>query len=1237
MRGAMSSSCTLLLLLVLPLSEGAPAASGLCSPGCLCYRLPEGGRAANCSRFETARGKHTELPTDLRSIRVLPDAPGLAHFLEERLAHHARHLEELYLTDNEVVGSRLRSLRVLHKLRVLDLSFCELSNTDQIASLVKRSDSLETLRLSGNPLASLPVLVSDTLRDLDVSDCDIASVRADTFTGLRRLRRLTLARNRLTNLAADLPHSLKLLDLSGNSLTHLSPKLVATLHRVDVSGNPLHCTCALLRLREQRTGEHVAVGAGAACTGPEQLRGLSLSGARRLCESRVGSTTGTRLRRQADPLDALEGSGGGEGDGIGEDEELDEETGDDFVDDDYDEEIDGSTGTGGADDASGTSQLGPQNVGVESALSSSSAPPVPASNEDTTRSLEDDIYEPTIPPPVPAAVDADASAQLPSETPPESGPPAAETVEGNRAESAPDETGDVDGISEVPEHKEESEPVAAGFVPDPEGESDVKEEAANTDAEDIFNEVMKNEDEAVDEDEDYDYEEETESTTDEVSVPHRVPLDNGKEGEQETAQHSNETHSSSPETADKKETLDSSPLSPEEDSDKDYEEGEEEIEEKANEVENTDDLKAVHAKVATEESTETTPAPVDTVHTNMTSEAVVPAHDVEPNLDNEEAETDIKVIGEAEGSGEGDSDDSLPLGPITGFIDTNGHDGATTTEEPDERTLLIDEEDEEETDEGDSPLVPPGADDENMIASTEDSTVTESDSKFGVLVNDTERGSSVSPQDDGEEEGSGMLFPFGGVDWDVEKTNETDEAEVTSLGPKEIHEDGLIVNRIIPLESGRQMSSSSESPLTTTTTEKPVGHGGILRLDLPKEEYVTTSEAPIHTVPPVNVEAEGVSSSTAPQGEVEERIATAPPVPAVEAVPSEEPTLPPEEPAVPLEEPALPTAETSPPPPPVLTSEVPVEPGAPEWADKEPTPGPEPVDIDQDEISEVETVMPTDDTSSNDTARVIVAGSEKPPEETPLNSAGSYVVLAIIMALVVFLLGYAVMRSRRGRQRAAAKANGKDAEAAGGQQEGRELKEISKPLLGTPAAVPAANGKGEHLQPLVTKPTDNPDLKDDDGDETVAEKPLLEPKTHIYETLNGGEKERIPVHPPSPKKSPAAASDTVPADGDAKGHTPPVPEKRRVLSRLPETAVDGPPNMYSSDGLPGEVVAQPQQQQPTANGAATSPVNGLSSFAPPVSPSSGRVKVVAREDPDSVPKKPVFVVNQGPSTASGVV
>jgi len=55
--------------------------------------------------------------------------------------------------------------------------------------------ALNTLSLAGNPLKSIQIPVSETLRWLDMSDCALNYLNPDTFVGFPELEELRLVNN----------------------------------------------------------------------------------------------------------------------------------------------------------------------------------------------------------------------------------------------------------------------------------------------------------------------------------------------------------------------------------------------------------------------------------------------------------------------------------------------------------------------------------------------------------------------------------------------------------------------------------------------------------------------------------------------------------------------------------------------------------------------------------------------------------------------------------------------------------------------------------------------------------------------------------------------------------------------------------------------------------------------------------------------------------------------------------
>ncbi|XP_055837122.1 insulin-like growth factor-binding protein complex acid labile subunit [Episyrphus balteatus] len=133
-------------------------------------------------------------------------------------------------------------------LRTLDLSNNSIQSWDDINPNVafQHAYNLQKLSLAGNHLdrfadnQGTPLLMSDMLAELDLSNCGISQV-GNVLSGMPSLQKLTLSGNKLRTLTSLQSKSLRALDVSNCSLTGLSSTLVESLPSLEVinlSWNP---------------------------------------------------------------------------------------------------------------------------------------------------------------------------------------------------------------------------------------------------------------------------------------------------------------------------------------------------------------------------------------------------------------------------------------------------------------------------------------------------------------------------------------------------------------------------------------------------------------------------------------------------------------------------------------------------------------------------------------------------------------------------------------------------------------------------------------------------------------------------------------------------------------------------------------------------------------------------------------------------------------------------------------
>ncbi|XP_077573252.1 podocan [Stigmatopora nigra] len=160
-----------------------------------------------------------------------------------------RRAKTLVLLRNGISEIGRHDLAALHTLSELDLSYNRLSQATLHREAFRKLRLLETLRLSGNALRSLPVGLPRGLRLLEAKGAGMETLPEGALAGMHGLRRLVLADNRLTlnsfyrGAWAELS-ALTTLDLSGNRLSHVPSDLPESLERLDLRGNRIASVAA---------------------------------------------------------------------------------------------------------------------------------------------------------------------------------------------------------------------------------------------------------------------------------------------------------------------------------------------------------------------------------------------------------------------------------------------------------------------------------------------------------------------------------------------------------------------------------------------------------------------------------------------------------------------------------------------------------------------------------------------------------------------------------------------------------------------------------------------------------------------------------------------------------------------------------------------------------------------------------------------------------------------------------
>ncbi|MBN3300929.1 TLR4 protein, partial [Amia calva] len=147
----------------------------------------------------------------------------------------------------------LSSLSNLRNLKYLDICY---TNTDFfVEHALSGLISLKVLRVSGNVFrgntSTYLFRVLQNLEELDISNCGLGHLHPSTFTGLDKLKHLTVTNNKIREVEF-LTHpslgALKTIHIGTNNIItipqHTLDRLPKNLTALDLSQNPIECTCA---------------------------------------------------------------------------------------------------------------------------------------------------------------------------------------------------------------------------------------------------------------------------------------------------------------------------------------------------------------------------------------------------------------------------------------------------------------------------------------------------------------------------------------------------------------------------------------------------------------------------------------------------------------------------------------------------------------------------------------------------------------------------------------------------------------------------------------------------------------------------------------------------------------------------------------------------------------------------------------------------------------------------------
>ncbi|VVC45466.1 Leucine-rich repeat domain, L domain-like [Cinara cedri] len=255
----------LVILGALFVASASAAAIVPCPRPCKCFTTENGIQAANCTDLPDQMT--TAWPQKILRIRfdghraspIMLKNKGFNHFPQLTF------LDVAGGTVQYVGNSAFDGLPDLLELNLVGTGIRKL-HRDTFATNRK----LAFLSLKNNPrLAVAPsFLASESITELDLSECALGALKSVYFKSLPNLKYLFAMKNELKSLGSQFgPPGLKYVNLAYNHIENIYDDLDAykRLRTIDLTGNPVNCTCELSETDKKLSGKGVAFGNTIVC------------------------------------------------------------------------------------------------------------------------------------------------------------------------------------------------------------------------------------------------------------------------------------------------------------------------------------------------------------------------------------------------------------------------------------------------------------------------------------------------------------------------------------------------------------------------------------------------------------------------------------------------------------------------------------------------------------------------------------------------------------------------------------------------------------------------------------------------------------------------------------------------------------------------------------------------------------------------------------------------------------
>ncbi|XP_060852967.1 uncharacterized protein LOC132930883 [Rhopalosiphum padi] len=243
----------------------ASASAIPCPHPCKCFTTENGIQVANCTDLPDQMT--TAWPQKILRIHFETDRASTVMLKNKAFKHFPR-LTYLDITGGTIhyVGNlAFDGLPELVELNLVGTGIRKLH-----PNTFSNNRKLAFLSLSKNPrlFVGPSFLVSESITELDLSECALTTLKSVYFKSLPNLKYLFATKNDLKVLGSQFgPSGVKFVNLAHNKIEYIYEDLEAykRLRTIDLTGNPVNCTCELSEIDKKLSSRGVAFGNSITC------------------------------------------------------------------------------------------------------------------------------------------------------------------------------------------------------------------------------------------------------------------------------------------------------------------------------------------------------------------------------------------------------------------------------------------------------------------------------------------------------------------------------------------------------------------------------------------------------------------------------------------------------------------------------------------------------------------------------------------------------------------------------------------------------------------------------------------------------------------------------------------------------------------------------------------------------------------------------------------------------------